>query len=92
MCVCVCVCVWVSVCVCVSGCNPHYDIKLIISFYKQLDVPHSVSKRCGHSLSVFIMSPHCVWIITVGGLVDTETLVTFPNIVMLTELGKYMYL
>ena len=21
----------------------------------------------GHSLSVFIMSPHCVWIMTIGG-------------------------
>ena len=39
------------------------------------------------------MSPHCVWIITVGGRVDTKTLiVTFPNIFMLTELGKYIYI
>uniref|UniRef100_A0A1X7TZL2 Protein kinase domain-containing protein n=1 Tax=Amphimedon queenslandica TaxID=400682 RepID=A0A1X7TZL2_AMPQE len=52
----------------------------------KLDVPHSVSKRRSHSLSVFIMSPHCVWIITAGGAVMTETLVTNPNIVMLTEL------
>ena len=61
----------------------------IFFFYQQLVVPHSVSKRWGHSLSVFIMSPHCVWIITVGGLGDTRTLATFPNIVMLTELSKY---
>ena len=33
------------------------------------------------------MSPHCVWIITVGGFVD-KTLVTNPNIAMLTELGQ----
>ena len=33
------------------------------------------------------MSPHCVWIITAGGIVD-ETLVANPNIVMLTELGQ----
>uniref|UniRef100_A0A1X7T123 Uncharacterized protein n=1 Tax=Amphimedon queenslandica TaxID=400682 RepID=A0A1X7T123_AMPQE len=53
----------------------------------KLDVPHSVSKRYAHSLSVFIMSPHCVWIITTGGYVDKRwTLVTNPNIVMLTEL------
>uniref|UniRef100_A0A1X7TH49 Protein kinase domain-containing protein n=1 Tax=Amphimedon queenslandica TaxID=400682 RepID=A0A1X7TH49_AMPQE len=53
----------------------------------KLDVPHSVNKRCGHSLSVFIMSPHCVWIITAGGYVDKRrTLATNPNIVMLTEL------
>uniref|UniRef100_A0A1X7UMF9 Uncharacterized protein n=1 Tax=Amphimedon queenslandica TaxID=400682 RepID=A0A1X7UMF9_AMPQE len=53
----------------------------------KLDVPHSVSKRYGHSLSVFIMSPHRVWIITVGGCVDkTGTLTTYPNTTMLTEL------
>ena len=34
------------------------------------------------------MSPHCVWIITVGGFVDKGILVTDPNIVMLTELGQ----
>ena len=62
---------------------------LIISFYQQLDVPHSVCKRRGHSLSVFIMSPHCVWIITVGGSDDKKIRAKFPNIVMLTELGKY---
>ncbi|XP_019855109.1 PREDICTED: uncharacterized protein LOC109583996 [Amphimedon queenslandica] len=53
----------------------------------KLAVPHSVSKRWGHSLSVFIMSPHCVWIITVGGFVDESlTLVTDPNIATVTEL------
>ncbi|XP_019857345.1 PREDICTED: probable serine/threonine-protein kinase drkD [Amphimedon queenslandica] len=51
----------------------------------KLDVPHSVSKRYGHSLSVFIMSPRCVWIVTAGGY-SRGTLVTNPNIVMLTEL------
>ena len=62
----------------------------IISFYQQLDVPHSVSKRDSHSLSVFIMSPHCVWIITVGGACDGDSdTVKYPNTVMLTELGKY---
>ncbi|XP_011407115.2 PREDICTED: uncharacterized protein LOC105314567 [Amphimedon queenslandica] len=53
----------------------------------KLAVPHSVSKRFGHSLSVFIMSPHCVWIIAAGGYVDNRlTFVTNPNIVTLTEL------
>ena len=33
------------------------------------------------------MSPHCVWIITVGGAVD-GTFVTDPNFAMLTELGQ----
>ncbi|XP_019852807.1 PREDICTED: uncharacterized protein LOC100632541 [Amphimedon queenslandica] len=45
----------------------------------KLDVPHSVSKRWGHSLSVFIMSPGCTWIITAGGFTDDST-------AMLTEL------
>ena len=35
------------------------------------------------------MSPHCVWIVTVGGVVDDGDLVEYPNIVMLTKLGKY---
>ena len=34
------------------------------------------------------MSPYCVWIITAGGGVD-KSIIKFPNIVMLTELGKY---
>ncbi|XP_019859999.1 PREDICTED: uncharacterized protein LOC109588267, partial [Amphimedon queenslandica] len=55
----------------------------------KLDVPHSVSKRWAHSLSVFIVSPHCVWMITAGGCVDKrQVLVTNPNIVMITELGQ----
>ena len=35
------------------------------------------------------MSPHCVWIVTVRGVVDGGVPVEYPNIVMLTELGKY---
>uniref|UniRef100_A0A1X7T2T1 Uncharacterized protein n=1 Tax=Amphimedon queenslandica TaxID=400682 RepID=A0A1X7T2T1_AMPQE len=56
----------------------------------KLDVPHSVSKRGSHSLSVFIMSPHCVWMITAGGFVDESTPVTDPNIAVLTELGQFI--
>ena len=66
-------------------------LKLIISYYQQLDVPHSVSKRQGHSLSVFIMSPQYVWIMTVGGAVDGGDTVEYPNVVMSTELGKYKW-
>ena len=56
-------------------------------------LPPSVCKRCGHSLSVFIMCPHCVWIITVGGdMIDgpfygDAGLIKDHNMVMLTELG-----
>ena len=74
----------------INVCTVRYS-KLLIYFYYQLDVPHSVSKRSFHSLSVFIMSPHCVWVITVGGMVDYK-LVTNPNIVMLTELGQCIVL
>ncbi|XP_019854320.1 PREDICTED: uncharacterized protein LOC109583419 isoform X2 [Amphimedon queenslandica] len=57
--------------------------------WTKLDIPHIVRKRWGHSLSAFIMNPHCVWMITVGGAVDErQTLVINPNIVMLTELVK----
>ncbi|XP_019854364.1 PREDICTED: uncharacterized protein LOC109583442 isoform X2 [Amphimedon queenslandica] len=53
----------------------------------KLDVPHSVSKRMAHSLSVYIMSPHCVWMLTVGGIIDDKCeLVANPNIALLTKL------
>ena len=35
------------------------------------------------------MSPHCVWIITVGGVSDDSNAVEYSNTVILTELGKY---
>ena len=35
------------------------------------------------------MSPHCVWIVTVGGALDTSSFAEFPFTVMQTELGKY---
>ena len=34
------------------------------------------------------MSPHCVWMITVGGMDYQYRNVKFPNVAMLTELGK----
>ena len=37
------------------------------------------------------MSPHCVWIITVGGFVDNRYIAN-PVIAMLTELGQHMIL
>ena len=56
-------------------------------------LPPSFCKRWGHSLSVFVMCPHCVWIITVGGVMtggqfyDDAGLIKDHNMVMLTELG-----
>ncbi|XP_019853471.1 PREDICTED: probable serine/threonine-protein kinase DDB_G0271682 [Amphimedon queenslandica] len=54
----------------------------------KLDVPHSVSKRWGHSLSSFSMSsPLCVWIITVGGQCPSDSnYISKPNVAMLNEL------
>ena len=37
------------------------------------------------------MSPHCVWIITVGGRLDNGYIAN-PIIATLTELGQYMIL
>ena len=56
----------------------------------QINLPDSVTERCVHSLSTFIMGPHCVWLIVVGGVADYEdgTPVKDPNITMLIELGK----
>uniref|UniRef100_A0A1X7T9G4 ZU5 domain-containing protein n=1 Tax=Amphimedon queenslandica TaxID=400682 RepID=A0A1X7T9G4_AMPQE len=56
----------------------------------KLDIPRFVSQRYGHSLSAFIMSPHCVWIITVGGFDIRGIYYTLAtkndNIFTLTEL------
>ena len=59
------------------------------SICQQLDVPESVRKRGGHSMSVFTMSPNCAWLVTVGGAINSKDFVTFPNIVILTEIGQY---
>ncbi|XP_019858789.1 PREDICTED: probable serine/threonine-protein kinase DDB_G0271682 [Amphimedon queenslandica] len=64
-----------------------YIFNITQRFWTKLDVPHSVSKRFGHTLSAFIMSPHCVWIIAVGGDDGSnDGIIQCPNIVMLTEL------
>ena len=57
----------------------------------QINLPDSVTERYGHSLSTFIMGPHCVWLIVVGGQVKIDKVaVTDDNITMLIELGKYI--
>ncbi|XP_003385415.2 PREDICTED: uncharacterized protein LOC100638082 [Amphimedon queenslandica] len=55
------------------------------SLWIKLDAPQTVCKRWAHSLLVFVMSPHRVWIVSVGGQVDKTSFVTHPNVVMLTE-------
>ena len=55
----------------------------------QINLPDSATERCLHSLSTFIMGPHCVWLIIVGGQVKfDEVSVEDPNTIMLIELGK----
>ena len=56
----------------------------------QINLPDSVTERCFHCLSTFIMGPYCVWLVVIGGVVNCEdgTVVKDPNITMLVELGK----
>ena len=56
----------------------------------QVNLPDSVTERCAHSLSTFIMGPHCVWLVVIGGAVNIghSTPVKDPTITMLVELGK----
>ena len=58
-----------------------------LSLSLQITLPQSFSKRDSHSLSSFMMGPHCVWLVTVGGYSEGLT-VSAPNVTMLTELGK----
>ena len=57
----------------------------------QIDLPESVTKRFGHSLSTFYISKHCIWIVVTGGRRDDDDddddLVTDPYITMIVELG-----
>ena len=54
----------------------------------QIDLPESVTKRFGHSLSTFYISKHCIWIVVTGGGRDhDDDVVTDPYITMIVELG-----
>ena len=68
--------------------------KLFISVYVPTEVvviyiPDFVSKRWSHSLSSFVISSHCTWLVVVGGA-DDENYITHPNIAMIVELGKFI--
>ena len=68
----------------------------------QIPLPESVTGRYAHSLTAVTMSPHCVWLVIVGGYEEFEwkdvggsveepraTLITDTNkLVMIIELGK----
>ena len=69
-------------------------------FILQINLPHSVSERYSHSLSVFTVGSNCVWIVVTGGAVEAHiltidgvrryqgTFVSQHNITMIIELGK----
>ena len=69
-------------------------------FILQINLPHSVSKRSNHSLSVFTVGSNCVWIVVTGGIVGPRqltidgvqqyqyTAVSQHNNTMIIELGK----
>ena len=68
----------------------------------QIPLPESVTGRYYHSLTAVTMSPHCVWLVIVGGYDEFEwrddggsvkkpviTLITDTNrLIMIIELGK----
>ena len=72
------------------------------SLYLQIPLPESVTGRYGHSLTAVTMSPHCVWLVIVGGCekveledfgggkkVPMDTPITDTNrLIMIIELGK----
>ena len=75
---------------------------LYTSFYLQIPLPESVTGRYYHSLTAVTMSPHCVWLVIIGGderfsmkdvgggkKVPMSTLITDTNrLIMIIELGK----
>ena len=84
----------------------HYYVYILvikfISHCLQIPLPESVTGRYGHSLTAVTMSPHCVWLVIVGGYEEAEwedvgggvkepmsTFITDTNrLTMIIELGK----
>ena len=77
-----------------------YIVSVIDIYILQINLPHFVSERCLHSLSVFTVGLNCVWIVVTGGCAERHketidgvaqysgTYVSHPNIAMVIELGK----
>ena len=75
------------------------DIKVMF-FILQINLPHFVSERYSHSLSVFTVGSNCIWIVVTGGAVEYRKLtkdgvqqyqgklVSQHNNTMIIELGK----
>ena len=84
----------------------HVQVKCIIniSHCLQIPLPESVTGRYNHSLTAVTMSPHCVWLVIVGGWEEfvlkdvgggkkepTATPITDTNrLIMIIELGKIL--
>ena len=84
--------------------NHHVAISnyLYTSLCLQIPLPESVTGRYAHSLTTVTMSPHCVWLVIVGGYKKLEwkdvgggvkkpmhRLITDTNrLIMIIELGK----
>ena len=58
----------------------HYMIQVYILQVKGM--PHSVTKRSGHSMNVITVSPSCLWLVVMGGHPADSNLV-------LLELSKW---
>ena len=84
----------------------HVQVKCIIniSHCLQIPLPESVTGRYDHSLTAVTMSPHCVWLVIVGGCEEfvlkdvgggkkepKNTPITDTNrLIMIIELGKIL--
>ena len=84
----------------------HVQVKCIIniSHCLQIPLPKSVTGRYYHSLTAVIMSPHCVWLVIVGGCEEfvwkdvgggkkepKNKYITDTNrLIMIIELGKIL--
>ena len=84
----------------------HVQVKCIIniSHCLQIPLPESVTGRYDHSLTAVTMSPHCVWLVIVGGYEEIvwkdvgggvkeprNIYITDTNrLIMIIELGKIL--
>ena len=93
---------YMYICTCTS-CIMYIHIKCISNIFHclQIPLPKSVTSRYYHSLTAVTMSPHCVWLVIVGGCEETlwkdvggmkepvSPLITDTNrLIMIIELGN----
>lgn len=62
------------------------NIYIYCLYIFQINLPDPVIERWGHSLSTFMMGPHCVWLIIIGGGTNHVHGITDPKM-NLVELG-----